>query len=63
MVYYDYGKSKHTKGGLPSSEGQTLQTKERRAIVMYISYADFIQTGLFIIGLIGLCYTIFKDKK
>lgn len=44
-------------------EGQTLQTKERRAIVMYISYADFIQTGMFIIGLIGLCYTIFKDKK
>lgn len=30
---------------------------------MYISYSDLVQTGIFIVALIGLCYTIFKGKK
>lgn len=30
---------------------------------MYISYSDLVQTGIFIVTLIGLCYTIFKGKK
>lgn len=30
---------------------------------MMITYADLIQTGIFIITLVGLCYTIFKGKK
>lgn len=29
---------------------------------MYITYSDLVQTGIFIVVLIGLCYTIFKDK-
>ncbi len=28
-----------------------------------ITYADLIQTGIFIVALVGLCYTIFKEKK
>lgn len=30
---------------------------------MYISYSDLVQTCIFIVALIGLCYTIFKGKK
>ena len=37
--------------------------KERRVITMYITYQDLIQTGIFIVALIGLCYTIFKGNK
>lgn len=29
---------------------------------MYITYSDLVQTWIFIVALIGLCYTIFKDK-
>ena len=54
MVHYLHGKSVHIKGGLPStSEGLTLQTKERRAMPM-ITYSDLIQTGIFIVALVGL---------
>ena len=64
MVHYLHGKSVHIKGGLPStSEGLTLQTKERRAMPMYVTYSDLIQIGIFIVALVGLCYTIFKGKK
>ena len=28
-----------------------------------ITYSDLIQTGIFIVALIGLCYTIFKGRK
>ncbi len=35
----------------------------RRAVTMYVTYQDLIQIGIFIIALIGLCYTIFKGKK
>ena len=55
-------------GGLPSvienSEGLTLQTSQgRRAMPMTITYSDFVQTGIFIVALVGLCYTIFKGRK
>ncbi len=30
---------------------------------MYITYADLIQIGIFIVVLIGLCYTVFKGRK
>ena len=30
---------------------------------MYVTYADLIQIGIFIVALIRLCYTIFKGKK
>lgn len=30
---------------------------------MYITYQDLIQIGMFIVALVGLCYTIFRGKK
>ena len=30
------------------AEGLTLQTKERRALPMYVTYSDLIQIGIFI---------------
>ena len=56
----------HRAGRLPSiSEGLTLQTSSsiRRALPMMITYSDLVQTGIFIVALIGLCYTIFKGKR
>lgn len=51
-------------GGYPPfPEGLTLQTKERRALPMYVTYSDLIQVGIFICALVGLCYTIFRGKK
>ena len=28
-----------------------------------VTYSDLIQTGIFIVALVGLCYRIFKGKK
>ncbi|MFR3767207.1 MAG: putative holin-like toxin [Blautia sp.] len=28
-----------------------------------ITYSDLIQTGIFIVALVGLCYEIFKNRK
>ena len=30
---------------------------------MYITYGDFVLTGIFIVALIGLVYEIFRGKK
>ncbi len=30
---------------------------------MMITYSDLVQTGIFIVALIGLCYTVFKGKQ
>ena len=30
---------------------------------MYVTYAELIQIGIFIVALIGLCYQIFKGKR
>ena len=40
-----------------------LQTKERRAMAMYVTYADLIQIGIFIAALVGLCYRILDRKS
>jgi len=29
---------------------------------MMITYADYIQSCIFIVALVGLCYKIFKEK-
>ena len=44
-------------------EGLTLQTKERRALPMYVTYTELIQIGIFIVALIILCYQIFKSNS
>ena len=43
--------------------GATLQTKERRAMSMYVTDSDLVQIGIFIVALIGLCHQIFKGKR
>ena len=58
--------NQRAKGGLPFcfSEGLTLQTEEeRRALPMYVTYADLIQLLIFIVALVGLVYEIFKDRR
>mgnify|MGYP006883533686 CR=1 FL=1 len=60
----DVGKQNTWKAACPPvSEGLTLQTKERRAMPMYVTYSDLIQIGIFIVALVGLCYTIFGKRK
>ena len=62
MLYFMHGKSE-SRAAYPLSEGLTLQTKERRALPMYVTYADLIQIGIFICALVSLCYKIFRDKR
>lgn len=47
----------HTIGGADPPD------KRKEGEPMYVTYTDFIQTGIFIVALVGLCYTIFKSKK
>ncbi len=44
------------------TEGLTLRTRERRAMQM-VTYADLFQFCIFIVALVGLCYTVFKGRK
>lgn len=30
---------------------------------MNVTYSDLIQTGIFVVTLVGLCYQIFRGKK
>ncbi len=47
-----------------SLEGiKALRTKEGRAMPMYVTYTDLIQVGIFIVALVGLCHTIFMEKR
>jgi hypothetical protein len=54
------------KGGftpLVFSEGSSSPPDERKEGDSMVTYSDLIQTGIFIVALVGLCYTIFKGKK
>ena len=37
--------------------------EKKGGMSMYVTYSDLIQTGIFIVALVGLCYQIFKDRK
>ena len=63
MVVYGQGNRSRAAYPLIFSEGRTLQTKERRAMPMNVTYSDLIQLLIFIVALVGLCYEIFKGKK
>jgi len=30
---------------------------------MYVTYSDLVQIGMFIVALVGLCYTVFKGRR
>ena len=63
MIVYGQGNQSRAAYPLIFSEGQTLQTKERRAMPMNVTYSDLIQLLIFIVALIGLCYQIFREKR
>ena len=63
MVVCGQGNQSRAAYPLIFSEGQTLQTKERRVMPMNVTYSDLIQLLIFIVALVGLCYEIFKGKK
>ena len=63
MVVCVQGNQSRAAYPLIFSEGRTLQTKERRAMPMNVTYSDLFQLLLFIVALVGLCYEIFKGKK
>ena len=51
-----------TFGGLPLQH-LVIPMTERRPMPMYVTYSDLIQIGIFIVALVGLCYTIFGKRK
>ena len=54
------------KGGftpLVLSEGSSSPPDERKEGDSMVTYSELIQTGIFIVALVGLCYTIFKGKR
>ena len=63
MIIYGQGNQSRAAYPLIFSEGRTLQTKERRAMPMNVTYSDLFQVLLFIVALGSLCYQIFKGKK
>ena len=51
-------------GGLPSYLGGANPPDERKeGKPMYVTYQDLVQIGIFIVALVGLCYTVFRGKK
>lgn len=62
MVHLSNGKPE-SQGGYPPSGGINPPNRKERRGKSMITYADLIQTGIFIVALVGLCYTIFKGKK
>ena len=63
MIYYVYESHRAKAAALFNQEGMSLRTKERRAMPMYVTYADLIQLLIFIVSLVGLVYEILKDKR
>lgn len=37
--------------------------RKKGALPMYVTYSDLIQSGIFIVALVGLCYTVFRERK
>ena len=65
VILYDMG-NRRTIGGYPPylSEGINPPDERKEGEEMnYVTYTDLIQFCIFIIALVGLCYTIFKGKK
>ncbi len=62
MIQSRYGKSESKRRLTLLFGGATLQTKERRAMQM-VTYADLFQFCIFVVALVGLCYTVFKGRK
>lgn len=62
-ICYNLGMGNQSRAATLFYGGTTLQTKERRAMPMCVTYTDLIQLLIFIVALVSLCYEIFKDKR
>ena len=66
MLYFEAWETIEPKAALPLlyfAEGSSSPPDERKEGDAMVTYSDLIQTGIFIVALVGLCYTIFKGKK
>ena len=52
-----------SRAAYPLFIGGANPPDERKEGLPMITYSDFIQTGIFIVALVGLCYQIFKGKR
>ncbi len=65
MIYYLLWETIEPKAALPSCfcGGYNSPSDERKEGDTMITYSELIQTGIFIVALVSLCYTIFKGRK
>jgi hypothetical protein len=56
------GKSESHGGCPPLRRGDPPDVR-KEGLLMYVTYSDLIQIGIFICALVSVCYTIFKGKK
>lgn len=65
VILYSW-ENHRAKAALPLlyvAEGLSNPLDERKEGDAMITYSELIQTGIFIVALISLCYAIFKGKK
>jgi len=56
--------NQRAKGGLPSCFiGGANPPDERKEGVPMITYSELIETGIFIVALVSLCFELFKGKR
>ncbi len=56
--------NQRAKAAYPLIIGGANPPDERKeGLPMYVTYADLIQVGIFIVALVGLCYTVFRGRK
>ena len=55
-------KVRDTKAAYPPRRS-TPSRQKKGGMPMYVTYPDLIQIGIFIVTLVGLCYTVFGRKK
>ncbi len=66
MLYLERGKTIEPKAALPLLfffGGYNSPPDERKEGDTLITYSELIQTGIFIVALVSLCYTIFRGRK
>ena len=55
--------SQRAKAAYPPYGGANPPDERKEGLLMYVTYQDLIQIGIFVIALVGLCYAIFGTRK